>query len=351
MQASRLLSILLRLQHEGRVSARALAEAFEVSLRTIYRDIDALSAAGVPVYAERGRSGGFALRDGYRTRLTGLDRPEAESLFFAGIPFAAEQLGLGPAHATTRLKLLAALPRASASDAERVAARFHVDPVAWFQAPDEQRILPELASAVWLGRMLSLRYERWSGVVERRVAPLGLVLKAGVWYLVAASGAQPRTYRVGSILELRVEDAPATVPPRFELVGYWRRFANDYEQRMLARTAKVRVRPEALRPLARLGAAMARAVAGARAVDVPGTADGAGTAGGAESADGARSADADGWHVLTIPIESIEAAVGELLKLGPGVEALEPAELRDAMRRAVRELAKAYATRTRRRKS
>ncbi|MCC6409488.1 MAG: HTH domain-containing protein, partial [Planctomycetes bacterium] len=154
MQGSRLLAILLRLQAEGRVSAQALAQAFEVSVRTIYRDIDALSAAGVPVYAEKGRLGGFALRDGYRTRLTGLDRPEAESLFFAGIPFAAEQLGLGAAAGTTRLKLLAALPEATARDAQRVASRFHVDPVAWFQGPDEQRVLPELASAVWLGRML-----------------------------------------------------------------------------------------------------------------------------------------------------------------------------------------------------
>lgn len=135
MQASRLLSILLRLKTQGRVSARALAEVFEVSVRTIYRDIDALSAAGVPIVAETGRQGGFALRDGYQTRLTGLDRPEAESLFLAGVPFAAEELGLGTAAETMRLKLLAALPESTAHAAKRVAARFHLDPIAWFQGP------------------------------------------------------------------------------------------------------------------------------------------------------------------------------------------------------------------------
>ncbi|MCE9594545.1 MAG: WYL domain-containing protein [Planctomycetes bacterium] len=328
MQASRLLSILLRLQLEGRVSAQALASTFEVSVRTIYRDIDALSAAGVPVYAERGRRGGFALRDGYRTRLTGLDRPEAESLFFAGLPFAAEQLGLGPALETTRMKLLAALPEATARDAQRVASRFHVDPVAWFQGADEQVLLRELAAAVWLSRMIRMRYDSWKGVVERRVSPLGLVLKAGVWYLVAASGAQPRTYRVGSIQELHVEDEPAHAPPRFDLRNYWKRFAADYEARMQSGKAKVRARPELLRSLARLSSATARAVAAA----------------------GPR--DREGWHEFTIPIESIEVAVGDLLRLGPGVQALAPAELVTALRRAIDQLQVAYgAKKTRSRKS
>jgi predicted DNA-binding transcriptional regulator YafY len=324
MHGSRLLAILLKLQTEGRVSAQALARSFEVSVRTIYRDIDALSAAGVPVYAERGRLGGFALRDGYRTRLTGLDRPEAESLFLAGLPFAAEQLGLGRALETTRMKLLASLPEATARDAQRVAARFHVDAVAWFQGPDEQLVLPELAAAVWLGRMIRMRYDSWKGVVERRVAPLGLVLKAGVWYLVAASGAQPRTYRVGSIQELRVEDERVRAPARFDLRAYWTRFAADYEARMQSSKAKVRARPEALRPLARLSSATTRAVAAAGPCRP------------------------DGWHVFTIPIESIDVAVGDLLRLGPGVQALAPPELVRALREAVKELGGVYGTKSER---
>jgi predicted DNA-binding transcriptional regulator YafY len=319
MQSSRLLSILLRLQAQGRVSAQVLADALEVSVRTIYRDIDALSAAGVPVYAEKGRQGGFALRDGYRTRLTGLDRPEAESLFLAGVPFAAAQLGLGPALENTRLKLLAALPEAAQHDAQRVASRFHLDPVGWFQGPDEQRLLPQLADAVWSGRRLHLRYDSWKGVVERRVAPLGLVLKAGLWYLVAAVGTQPRTYRVGSIEALVVEDAIAPAPPHFDLRRYWGRFAKDYEARMQAGRARVRARPAALKPLARMSHAMALAVAAARPCNRA------------------------GWHVIDIPIESVDVAVGDLLRLGPDVQALGPRELRAALRKTVRALHAVYA--------
>ncbi|TDP61606.1 helix-turn-helix transcriptional regulator [Roseateles toxinivorans] len=312
MQASRLLSILLKLQTQGRLSAAALAEAFEVSVRTIYRDIDALSAAGVPIYADKGRHGGFALRDGYHTRLTGLDRPEAQSLFLSGVPFAADQLGLGGALDSTRLKLLAALPEAARQEAEKVASRFHLDPVAWYQGPDEQGLLPELAAAVWLQRGVEMRYDSWKGLVERDVAPLGLVLKGGLWYFVAATEERARTYRVASIVALTVQDSPAPPPPAgFELKRYWEAFARDFEARMQAASAVVRARPAGLRELARQSHAIARAVAAAQPPD------------------------AEGWQRLRIPIESVEAAVGQLLRLGPDVEALEPPELRTALRQAV----------------
>jgi predicted DNA-binding transcriptional regulator YafY len=318
MQASRLLSILLRLQAQGRVSAQVLAQALEVSVRTIYRDIDQLSAAGVPVYAETGRGGGFALRDGYRTELTGLDRPEAESLFLAGVPFAAAQLGRGPALQSMRLKLLATLPEATRRDAERVATRFHLDPVAWYQGPDTQQVLPTLAAAVWRGRMLQMRYDSWKGVVERRVAPLGLVLKGGLWYLVAAADAQVRTYRVASIEALEIEAARAPVPRGFDLARHWAAFAADFEARMQTERATVRARPAALRRLAQLSRAMAQAV------------------------DAAGPVDRAGWHRLEIPIESVDVAVGELLRLGPDVQALGPPELRAALRAAAKALAAVY---------
>ncbi|WP_349740598.1 helix-turn-helix transcriptional regulator [Roseateles cavernae] len=322
MRSSRLLSILLRLQAQGRVSAAALAEALEVSVRTIYRDIDALSAAGVPVYAEHGRLGGFVLREGYRTALTGLDRPEAESLFLAGVPFAAAQLGMGASLESTRLKLMAALPEALRQDALRVAARFHLDPVAWFQGPEAQLLLPALAEAVWSSRLLSLEYQSWRGRVARQVAPLGLVLKGGLWYLVAAVGPQVRTYRVSAIQRLEIEqqraDVSSSLPADFDLGRYWEAFARDYEARMQAGRARVRARPQALRRLAEASHAMAQAVAAAGPCD------------------------ADGWHRLEIPIESIEAAVGELLRLGPDVEALAPAELRAALREAVAALHRVY---------
>ncbi len=318
MQSSRLLSILLRLQTQGRVSAQVLAQAFEVSVRTIYRDMDALSAAGVPVYAEQGRSGGFALRDGYRTHLTGLDRPEAESLFLAGVPFAAAQLGMGKALDSMRLKLMASLPEATRQDAERVASRFHLDPVAWYQGPDVQKFLPGLASAVWTRRLLQMRYDSWRGVVDRRVLALGLVMKAGLWYLVAAADGQVRSYRVGSVQSLTLLDETAAAPPRFDLQRYWQQFTRDFEARMAAGQARVRVRPAALRRLAQSNHATAQAVA---AVGPP---------------------NRQGWHVLNIPIESVDAAVGELLRLGPEVQALGPPALNKALRQAVRALADVY---------
>jgi predicted DNA-binding transcriptional regulator YafY len=328
MQASRLLSILLRLQTQGRLSATVLAEAFEVSVRTIYRDIDQLSAAGVPVYAEKGRHGGFVLREGYRTQLTGLDKPEAESLFLAGLPDVAHQLGLGPALESTRMKLLASLPEALQRDAQTVAARFYFDPVAWFQRSDEQPLLQELAAAVWSRRMVRMRYDSWKAVVQRRVAPLGLVLKGGIWYLVAAVDEQPRTYRVGSIQHLHIEEETARAPPRFQLKRYWQNFSRDYEARMHAAQAHVQANAQGLRKLARLSHAMAQAVAKAAA------------------------ANKQGWHRLTVPIESTSAAVRDLLPLAPDVLVLGPPPVLTALRQHVNALAEAYGkSSTRRRKA
>src|SRR6185503_15452175 len=158
MLASRLLSILMLLQTRGRLSARELASEFEVSVRTIHRDIDQLSAAGVPVYADRGRSGGFQLMDGYRTKLTGMTQSEAEALLLAGLPGPAAQLGLSDMLSAARLKLLAALPANVQSNAERIASRFHLDPIAWFRGADTLPALQPVARAVWNEHYLALRY-------------------------------------------------------------------------------------------------------------------------------------------------------------------------------------------------
>src|SRR5215470_2164491 len=180
MRASRLLSLLILLQMRGRMSAEALAAEFEVSVRTIYRDMDQLSAAGVPVYAERGRNGGFALLDGYRTRLTGFTPAEAEALLLAGVGPAAADLGIGAEAAAAQLKLLASLPPDSGASAQRVASRFHLDPINWYSRAESIDILPALASAVWTEKRVRIRYESWTDLVTREVDPLGLVLKAGI---------------------------------------------------------------------------------------------------------------------------------------------------------------------------
>ena len=178
MRASRLMSILLLLQNRGRLTAEQLATHFEVSVRTIYRDIDELSAAEVPVYADRGPGGGFQLLDGYRTKLTGLSPSEAETLFIAGLPGPAAEMGLADALATAQLKLTAALPEGSRANARRLSARFHLDPVDWFRSAASARLLPAIATAVWGETYVDVQYLRakTDTPVTRRLQPLGLVL-------------------------------------------------------------------------------------------------------------------------------------------------------------------------------
>src|SRR3954454_10086623 len=201
MRAGRLVSLLLLLQSRGLMTAEQLARELEVSVRTIYRDVDALSIAGVPIYADRGPLGGIRLVDGYRTRLTGLTTQEAEALFLSGLPGPAAQLGLGTVVTAARLKVLAALPPELRARASRISQRFHLDAPGWFQGSESVPHLQTLSTAVWEDRKLSLGYRRNDGnTVDRVVDPLGLVLKAGVWHLVVqTSGAAPRTYRVSRI--------------------------------------------------------------------------------------------------------------------------------------------------------
>jgi predicted DNA-binding transcriptional regulator YafY len=195
MRASRLLSILILLQLRAQLTAEALADEFEVSVRTIYRDIDALSAAGVPVYGDRGPGGGFALLDGYKTKLTGLDAPEAEAMMMIGLPTQAAALGLGTAADRARGKLLAALTREGSTVADRVASRFHYDPVDWYRAAEQVTCLPSLARAVIDERRVRIRYQSWKSVRDRTVNPLGLVQKGANWYLVGDVGGDLRIYR------------------------------------------------------------------------------------------------------------------------------------------------------------
>jgi predicted DNA-binding transcriptional regulator YafY len=320
MRASRLLSILILLQVRGRVSATDLAAEFEVSARTIYRDMDQLSAAGVPVYAERGRSGGFALLDGYRTRLTGFTPSEAHALLLAGIGSAAADLGLGEDLAAAQLKLMASLPAESGAGAQRVAARFHLDPAQWYTRAEAVTHLPALARAVWDERRIRVRYESWKAVVTRTLDPLGLVLKGGAWYLVAAVKNQPRTYRAANILDLAVTEARARRPARFSLARYWSEWSRDFEKRLLRERARVRLSPDGARRLREL------APAAAASID-------------------AATPQRDGWIEADIPIESVAHAAGVLLSLGADVRVLEPAALRTEIRDRARRVVALYAAR------
>jgi predicted DNA-binding transcriptional regulator YafY len=321
MQSSRLLSILLRLQLRGRISAAELAREFEVSVRTVYRDVDALSAAGVPLHAQRGRGGGIVLAPGWRTPLTGLSGPEARGVPLAGLRSAARDLGLGPEAADVQLKLLASLPPDAAADAARIAERFHVDPLPWYHRPEALPLLPELAAAVWQGRHVRVRYESWAGESERTLAPLGLVLKGGLWYLVAlplgrgrgASRHEPRTYRASGIRSLRELPQAAPRPAGFVLAAHWPQAVAQFEARLMATRATVRLSEEGLRILR---AAQPAAAEWALRTQRP--------------LRGARHA---GWIECELPTEPEPYAARQLLRLGTEVEVLAPASLRAAVAR------------------
>ncbi len=321
MRASRLLRILMLLQMRGRMSADALADEFEVSVRTIYRDIDQLSAAGVPVFAERGRAGGFQLMDGYRTNVTGMTPGEAETLLLAGLGPVAGDLGLGANLAAAELKLMAALPADAGARAAKISARFYLDPVDWYRQSEAIDALPLLADAVWRDRIVSVVYESWKDVVIRELRPLGLVLKAGVWYLVAAVERGVRTYRVSNIRSLDVTDRTFARPAKFDLARHWAARAREFEAGLLRERAVLKVTEQALKALAALSpAAMASANASRRPTKPT------------------------GWFRIEIPIESAAHATGQILSLGADVEVLEPPALRTEVAAAARAIVRLYAT-------
>ena len=305
MRASRLLSLLMLLQTRGRQSAQALAEALEVSVRTIHRDVDELSASGVPIWADRGRLGGFQLQPGWRTKVDGLTAPEAQAMFLGGLPGPASELGLGEAMASAQLKLLAALPDGWREDARRVSARFHLDPIDWYRGPSATDHLPAIAQAVWGERRIAMRYESWKGEVSRRVDPLGLVLKAGIWYLAAQVGMGVRTYRLSNILDLEVTDEAFERPADFDLAAWWLAATKRFEKELVTDTAQLRLSAAGLRTLREFGSAVSAA---------------------AEAS--ASEPDEAGWRRVTIPIESIAHAATQVLRLGAQAEVLKPAALR-----------------------
>ena len=323
MRASRLLSILMTLQARGRMSAEALASEFEVTVRTIYRDIDDLSSAGVPVYAERGRLGGFQLLEGYRTKLTGLTRGEAEAMFLTGLPGPAAALGLSENSAAARLKLLAALPAETRVAADRVASRFHFDPTPWYRDSEGGPLLRMVAEAVWTSRKLRVRYESWDKVVERDLDPLGLVLKAGTWYLLARADRSVRTYRVGKILEAAVREETFAYPASFDLAAQWRESSKRFEDSLYRGEAVLLLNERGRHKLSFLGAAIERAVRQTAKAQRGGL-----------------------WRV-TIPTETIEQATRDILSLGADVEVLGPEALRAAVRAEAEALLARYAGRKR----
>jgi predicted DNA-binding transcriptional regulator YafY len=247
MRADRLISIVLLLQANGRMTAETLATRLEVSQRTILRDMDALSTAGVPVLAERGTGGGWRLIDGYETKLTGLTPAEIRSLFLARPPALLAELGLKEAADAAWLKLRAALPVAVREQAEFVRQRLLIDSRNWRDSAEPLTSLPVLLESLWSGQRLKFLYEKADGETsEREVDPLGLVARANRWYLVAGKGDEQRTYRVSRIRSPEILTQRATRPNAFDLAAYWEASTNRFREHLPRYHATFLVTPRAL---------------------------------------------------------------------------------------------------------
>jgi predicted DNA-binding transcriptional regulator YafY len=233
MRADRLISIVLLLQANGRMTAETLASRLEVSQRTILRDMDALSTAGVPVVAERGTGGGWRLIDGYETKLTGLTPAEIRSLFLARPPALLAELGLKEAADAAWLKLRAALPAGVREQAEFVRQRLLIDSRGWRDSAESLAALPVILESLWRNRRLKFEYEKGNGEhSDREVDPLGLVARGNRWYLVAARDDEQRTYRVSRIRAAELLDASSQAPAGFDLAAYWEESSNAFREHL-----------------------------------------------------------------------------------------------------------------------
>ncbi|TCC26745.1 helix-turn-helix transcriptional regulator [Kribbella speibonae] len=323
MRADRLLQIILLLQRHERLSARDLAERLEVSTRTVMRDMEALSAAGVPVYSERGRNGGCVLLPGYRADVSELTPREAQALFaWSGRAALSEELGLQDALHSAMGKLSATLPVELQGDADALSGAIVVDRRRWFAEAEDTGALPVLRQAVVKRRRVRLRYASASeGVQQRTVDPWGLVEQAGRWYLVAAHRGAARMYRVSRVEQADVLEEAADRPDGLDVRAEWERLRSGLERQMpIGVDVLARVRPERVEIVRRIATPML--AKGEVARDVPSD---------------------DEWPHLRLHFRVQEAACGVLLGFAGDVEVLEPADIRARMLQLAQAAVETYA--------
>ena len=318
MRADRLFSIVLLLQSHRQLTARYLARRLEVSERTIHRDMEALSGAGVPVIAERGAGGGWSLLGEYRTNLTGLSESEARSLFVTQPSRLLADLNLEKASEGALLKLLAALPATHRRGAEYARQRVHVDVTGWGRAEETVPLLHALQDAVWQERRVRINYGRGDecGASERLVDPLGLVAKGGVWYFVGAVAGEARSYRVSRIESVEVLDEPALRPPGFDLAAFWEESSERFRASLPRYLVRARVRREVVRRLPFAGRF-------ARVEEVG-------------------EVSADGWAEVRLRFDVEEMACEYALGFGTQLEVLEPVGLREKVAQAAADVVAFY---------
>lgn len=315
MKSGRLLATLLLLQAKGRLNARELAERLEVSQRTVYRDLDALSAAGVPVHAERGAGGGIVLADGYRQALTQFNEDELRALFVSSGDQLAD-IGVGDQRPFALDKLAGALPVAQRRAVEMARDRIYVDPRRWKQATQPREHLATLRVAIWEDRRVRLSYrDQQRKPSVRVVEPLGLVAKAGVWYLVARSGTEMRTFRAERILGAEELDERFERPPGFDLVAFWRDWAKQFEKSLPTYIVLLRVAVEAVDDVTSYWEAQVLE----------------------------HNARSGSWLVRVI-FPAPEVAIHQLVTWSGKVEIVEPPDLRELVVQRAREAVAHYAT-------
>jgi len=319
MRADRLLSLLLLLQNQGRCSAHDLADALDVSIRTIYRDTEALSMAGVPIYAERGPGGGISLVDSYRTTLTGLTKDEVQALFLINIPAALEQLGISQNLKTALLKLSASLPEALRNGGERFRQRIYLDSSPWSRNEESLSCPPVIQKALWNNQRLRLRYTTPFATESEGVGdPYGLVAKANVWHLIFAMGGRFRVLQVSDILEAEPFDETFIRSPDFELERFWDDWLKDVEQNPPVFLTRIRAAPGLMQELyRRYGKQISEQII-------------------------KNEPDADGWFNLTIAFDSFFTARERLLGFDAAIEVIEPIQLRLSMADFGRQIADRY---------
>jgi len=312
MRADRLLTIVLLLQARGRMTGRDMAKRLEVSARTLQRDMDALSAAGVPVFALRGSRGGWQLDENWRTQVPGLDEAELRALLMAQ-PRVLGDAGLVAAADRALGKLMAALPASMRDRATSIRQRLHVDTTAWRGTTEDLSMLPIVQDAVARDRKLSLKYSRGNGQsVERIVDPLGLVAKGSTWYLVAAIDQSIRTYRVSRIENTKLLDAKSQRPVNFDLAQYWQKSTEEFKDGWQRFEVTLRVHPETLKWMMKW-----RAVSLLRS----------------------EQPDPEGWEMLRIQFEEEDQACFVVLGMGSRADVIAPARLRERVAAEIRIMA------------
>jgi len=316
VRSSRLVALLLCVQRDRRTTAPALSAELGVSVRTVYRDVEALQLAGVPLYTVQGAGGGIGIVDRWRSPVEGLSPDEVTALGLGGS--AAADLGLGAVLAVARSKLRSGLPGRVQAQLDVVNERVLLDTTGWFRAAAPDEALPDLARAVWTGRRVDVRYRRAEVTVRRRLDPLGLVLKAGAWYLVAAHRGQPRTYRTSRVEAATVRDEAAVRPDDFALDRYWQDAADAFDADLRRLQVRLVLPAASLPDLRRHVPGRLTGVAARGAVPLP-----------------------CGRVEVTLGMEGVDVAADQLCAV-PGVEVLDPVELRDRLRERGERLALAH---------